>query len=453
MSWTASLRRDSDRSRRHSNHKVSSVESNRGRRRSTNSFFQSEDSISLNEHDKVEELIPMRVRHASSLGKISSVEDGNYTSFEQHSPVIHDVIVDVHRECSDSSSRVNNDGNKRGGEATAAKNKTRESNQEVQQQPFDLIEEYNDTEPIVVMEQESEKRRARKRWTTSIDREEMRPQVSQRKRWSTNGKNILVQRDPSRTREMFKSQENIEEIGFDNEGFESEREEMLRVETNERDSKIEIEMMAVERSEVVEFSDDSTTSKQDPTKVLRSMSEGQVMKSSRKSSDSTLKQFQSDTDAEKTRFFVNDENNRRRQSVESRSKPKKVKKKKRKKRKGEEEEIIKYIGITVHKSDVLVVGSEVMRLPMVKVHLVEAQTGNYLTSDEPSIGTLGPIVTGKFDSRENKSLIPVWEEELIFQYDFNALMGSGQDRIIIFFEIIDVTSYEEVNVDNQQSGK
>ncbi|KAG7205445.1 hypothetical protein KM043_007437 [Ampulex compressa] len=126
---------------------------------------------------------------------------------------------------------------------------------------------------------------------------------------------------------------------------------------------------------------------------------------------------------------------------------------KRKKRKKEEEEKkLKYISITIHRTDLLET-DYVTKHPMVKVHLVRMENGSYLKGDENTGSSyLQPIITGQFDFRKNRSMIPVWEEELIFEQDFKAVLKTGKEQIVILFEVIDLLNFSEASFNYDKFG-
>lgn len=146
-----------------------------------------------------------------------------------------------------------------------------------------------------------------------------------------------------------------------------------------------------------------------------------------------------------------------------------VRKKKRKKRKPgkedkdndkgdkREEAEIRYISVTVHRTDLLEADYANAKRPMVKVHIVDTRTGNYLTGIDNRENTnvfLRPMITGKFDFKENRSMIPVWEEELIFEHDFNAITRrDGDSQVVILFEVIDPLSFTEASFSYDRFGK
>ncbi|XP_015178659.1 PREDICTED: jouberin-like isoform X1 [Polistes dominula] len=132
------------------------------------------------------------------------------------------------------------------------------------------------------------------------------------------------------------------------------------------------------------------------------------------------------------------------------TKEEELKKKKKKKKKIE---LIKYILITIHKADMLEI-DYVTKHPMVKVHIIEAETGNYLKNQNDNGGSsyLQPMITDKFDFKENRSMIPIWEEELIFEHDFKMIMKTGNEKVIIFFEIVDLLSFAEASFNYDRFG-
>ncbi|XP_032664574.1 jouberin-like [Odontomachus brunneus] len=145
-----------------------------------------------------------------------------------------------------------------------------------------------------------------------------------------------------------------------------------------------------------------------------------------------------------------------------------VRRKKRKKRKQgkedrdkeksdkREEAEVKYISVTVHRTDLLEADYANAKRPMVKVHIVDARTGNYLRSTDNCENVsvfLQPMITGKFDFKENRSMIPVWEEELIFEHDFNAITRRNENsQVVILFEVIDPLSFAEASFSYDRFG-
>lgn len=126
-------------------------------------------------------------------------------------------------------------------------------------------------------------------------------------------------------------------------------------------------------------------------------------------------------------------------------------KKKRKQEKEATKEEIKFISVTIHRADVLEADYVSVRRPMVRIHIVEARTGSYLKSGNTY---LQPMITGKFDFKKNKSMIPVWEEELIFEHSFDAIMRREEnERVVILFEVIELLNFADASLGYDKVGK
>lgn len=92
---------------------------------------------------------------------------------------------------------------------------------------------------------------------------------------------------------------------------------------------------------------------------------------------------------------------------------------------------------------------------MVKVHIVYADNGDYLkvkNKDDDEIKVLQPIISSKFDFKEKKTMMPVWDEELIFEMDFKELLFQGRGAVVVLFEIVDLLSFNEASLHYDQSG-
>lgn len=119
--------------------------------------------------------------------------------------------------------------------------------------------------------------------------------------------------------------------------------------------------------------------------------------------------------------------------------------KNRKTRKKEDvEHDFKFISITIHRADMLT-ADYMTKHPMVIVHIVEESTGNYLKTGKESKNHLQPLITGTFDFRENKSMIPCWEEELIFEHDFDSIVNHDNHKTLILFEIVDLPTFADAS--------
>ncbi|XP_043257652.1 uncharacterized protein LOC122400320 [Colletes gigas] len=121
-------------------------------------------------------------------------------------------------------------------------------------------------------------------------------------------------------------------------------------------------------------------------------------------------------------------------------------KKKKKKKKD-----TKYILVIVHRVNTLEI-DYITRHPMVKVHIVKTETGEYLKSESSKRAYLQPVITGKFDFKENRSIVPVWEEELVFEHNFETLLNTDGEQIVILFEIVDLLSFAEASFNYDKFG-
>lgn len=139
-----------------------------------------------------------------------------------------------------------------------------------------------------------------------------------------------------------------------------------------------------------------------------------------------------------------------------------VRRKRKKKRRQEKEmtkekekEEMKFISVTIHRADMLEADYVSVRRPMVRVHIVEARTGSYLKNTaENGAAYLQPMITGKFDFKKNRSMIPVWEEELIFEHNFDAIMKrEDSEQVVILFEVIELLSFADASLSYDKIGK
>ncbi|XP_046743128.1 uncharacterized protein LOC124409509 [Diprion similis] len=114
-----------------------------------------------------------------------------------------------------------------------------------------------------------------------------------------------------------------------------------------------------------------------------------------------------------------------------------------------------FISITIHRADVLETDF-ITRHPMVKVHIVDMKTGNYLkTAESKNQGRcsyLQPMITRKFDFKTNKSIVPNWEEELIFDYNFDDFIRTGDKPTLILFEVLDLLNFAEASFNYNMLG-
>ncbi|XP_054653122.1 jouberin isoform X2 [Dunckerocampus dactyliophorus] len=126
------------------------------------------------------------------------------------------------------------------------------------------------------------------------------------------------------------------------------------------------------------------------------------------------------------------------------------------------------LGVYVHRTDCLKTDLRISH-PMVKVHLVDEVTGQYVMKEDSHrpvssfyeqdrVDHILPIMTQPFDFKKNKTVIPEWQEQIIFNEPFGHFVqqDSKGPNVILFFEILDFLSMEEakanVDVDVNERG-
>ncbi|XP_067677966.1 jouberin-like [Haliotis asinina] len=162
-------------------------------------------------------------------------------------------------------------------------------------------------------------------------------------------------------------------------------------------------------------------------------------------------------------------------------------KKKKKKKKKEEEEVVtaaeeevaaaadvkdiedkgQILGLTVHRTDKLKNDFHILH-PMIRVHMVDESTGTYLKKQKESravtsfyetksdkVDHILPIMTQPFDFKQRKSTLPVWEELLVFNENYNYIVQKDL-KVILFFELLDFvsmnTASRKYNNEKQEGG-
>ncbi|KAK2826549.1 hypothetical protein Q5P01_020763 [Channa striata] len=126
------------------------------------------------------------------------------------------------------------------------------------------------------------------------------------------------------------------------------------------------------------------------------------------------------------------------------------------------------LGVNVHKTDRLKTDLLISH-PMVKIHVVDEVTGQYVKKEDchrpvssfyeqEKVDHILPIMTQPFDFKKNKSIIPEWEEQIIFNERFGYFVQEKDEspRVILFFEILDFITMEEaranVGADKHERG-
>uniref|UniRef100_A0A8B9LNH8 SH3 domain-containing protein n=1 Tax=Astyanax mexicanus TaxID=7994 RepID=A0A8B9LNH8_ASTMX len=144
----------------------------------------------------------------------------------------------------------------------------------------------------------------------------------------------------------------------------------------------------------------------------------------------------------------------------------KPKGKKKKKRKDEVEDSQRQVfdenlvlGVYIHRTDRLKTDLLVSH-PMVKVHVVDEITGQYVKKEDShrrvssfyeqeNIEHILPIITQPFDFKKNKSTVPEWEEQIIFNERFGYFLQDSEEcpQVILFFELVGTNGV--LNIDSK----
>ncbi|XP_035826372.1 jouberin isoform X2 [Aplysia californica] len=124
------------------------------------------------------------------------------------------------------------------------------------------------------------------------------------------------------------------------------------------------------------------------------------------------------------------------------------------------EDLGEVMGLMIHRTDKLKSDFRILH-PVIRVHVVNEETGNYVakqhqdravtsffeTSNE-AVKTVLPMMTQPFDFKERKSTIPVWEDLLVFNENFNYFV-QARPKVLLLFELIDFVS---MNTASRQFG-
>ncbi|GJQ71199.1 hypothetical protein Trydic_g1096 [Trypoxylus dichotomus] len=120
-----------------------------------------------------------------------------------------------------------------------------------------------------------------------------------------------------------------------------------------------------------------------------------------------------------------------------------------------EESLYKYeeiLNIIVHHTDKLELNSFVIH-PVVKVYLVDYETGQYIKKTDSSRGAvfhtenknvtyIMPVITQNFNLQEKRQFKPEWEESIIINEDFKYITNP-ETKVILFFELLDFVGFSE----------
>lgn len=110
------------------------------------------------------------------------------------------------------------------------------------------------------------------------------------------------------------------------------------------------------------------------------------------------------------------------------------------------------LSVTIHRADNLKPDLCIAH-PMVRVHVVDIDTGQYVKKSDSSrsvtsyyenetdtpVDYIMPMMTQPFDFKKYRSLLPCWEEGLLFNEIFSYLLSRQESdpKVILFFEVVD----------------
>ncbi|MGH0140565.1 UNVERIFIED_CONTAM: hypothetical protein FKN15_030492 [Acipenser sinensis] len=113
------------------------------------------------------------------------------------------------------------------------------------------------------------------------------------------------------------------------------------------------------------------------------------------------------------------------------------------------------LGVYVHRTDRLKTDLMVSH-PMVKVHVIDEMTGQYVRKEksgrpvssfyeQETVDHILPIMTQPYDFKKNKSTVPEWDEQIIFNERFGYFVQETEEspKVMLFFEVLDFTSMDE----------
>ncbi|KAI0209499.1 Jouberin [Lamellibrachia satsuma] len=107
--------------------------------------------------------------------------------------------------------------------------------------------------------------------------------------------------------------------------------------------------------------------------------------------------------------------------------------------------------VTIHRTGKLKTDF-IISHPVVRVHVVNEDTGmllnkqhkdrpvtSFYEQDRKHVDVILPIMTQPFDFKQNMSTLPIWEELLMFNENYNYFV-TKYPRVVLFFEILDFVS-------------
>uniref|UniRef100_A0A3Q4GUR5 Abelson helper integration site 1 n=1 Tax=Neolamprologus brichardi TaxID=32507 RepID=A0A3Q4GUR5_NEOBR len=117
------------------------------------------------------------------------------------------------------------------------------------------------------------------------------------------------------------------------------------------------------------------------------------------------------------------------------------------------------LGVYIHRTDRLKTDLTISH-PMVKIHVVDEATGQYVKKEDchrpvssfyeqENVDHVLPIMTQPYDFKKNKSVVPEWQEQIIFNERFGYFVQQHDEgpKVILFFELVGTNGV--LNIDSK----
>jgi jouberin len=112
--------------------------------------------------------------------------------------------------------------------------------------------------------------------------------------------------------------------------------------------------------------------------------------------------------------------------------------------------------VTIHRTDKLKADFYIAH-PLIRVHIIDLDTGaclkkqqkdrrvsSFFETENKNVDFILPIMTLPFDFKEHQSTLPIWEENIVFNENFDYLCQKSLN-VMLFFEVMDFVSMKTAN--------
>ena len=90
----------------------------------------------------------------------------------------------------------------------------------------------------------------------------------------------------------------------------------------------------------------------------------------------------------------------------------------------------------------------------IKLHFPVAERCVTSYYESSSVTTIQPLMTQPFDFRQRQSILPQWEELLLFNDNFETVFETDKNKnVVMFFEIIDFLPMSVANKNYNRYGQ